>query len=69
METEKLQQEIERSYRTDKDASTGRRITSYYSGGVLYECPEGYLTGEEFVKKGIENINEFCNFVSKSKDR
>ena len=22
--------------------------------------PEGYMTGEEFVKQGIENIDKFC---------
>jgi hypothetical protein len=26
----------------------------------VHECPEGYMTGEEFVKKGIENIDRFC---------
>ena len=24
------------------------------------KTPEGYMTGEEFVRRGIENINQFC---------
>jgi len=24
------------------------------------KTPKGYMTGEEFVRRGIENINQFC---------
>jgi len=24
------------------------------------KTPKGYMTGEEFVRQGIENINQFC---------
>jgi hypothetical protein len=27
---------------------------------ITGKIPEGYMTGDEFVKKGIENINAFC---------
>jgi hypothetical protein len=63
METTKLQQPNETKITSFKPYNPERkkRLTSYYSdSGVFHECPEGYMTGEEFVKQGIENINEFC---------
>jgi hypothetical protein len=35
---------------------------NYSSENQVITCkiPEGYITGEEFVKRGIENVNEFC---------
>jgi len=27
---------------------------------IMRAVPKGYMTGEEFVKQGIENIERFC---------
>jgi len=52
METAELQKKMEideprRHYSDENPAITGK-------------IPEGYMTGEEFVKQGIENIERFC---------
>ena len=33
---------------------------SFENQSNVREVPEGYMTGEEFVRQGIENINQFC---------
>jgi hypothetical protein len=62
MEATKLQQQSEtkitsfRSY----NAESKKRPTNYYSdSGVFHECPEGYMTGEEFVKSAKERITKY----------
>ncbi|GHU78681.1 hypothetical protein FACS1894145_1240 [Bacteroidia bacterium] len=60
MEAIKIQHPTKDFHRPYLRSAEGR-VTGYYTpDGVLHECPEGYLTGEEFVKKGIENIEKFC---------
>jgi len=52
METVKFQQKMEidepRRYYLDKNPAITGKI------------PDGYMTGEEFVRQGIENIEKFC---------
>ncbi|MDR2086144.1 MAG: hypothetical protein LBP72_03105 [Dysgonamonadaceae bacterium] len=37
-----------------------RRYYSDENPAITGKVPEGYMTGEEFVKKGIEDIDTFC---------
>jgi len=52
METAELQQKME--------IDEPRRWYSDENPAVTGKIPEGYMTGEEFVKQGIENIERFC---------
>ena len=37
-----------------------RKKHTFENQNVKRVIPEGYMTGEEFVKQGIENIEKFC---------
>jgi len=37
-----------------------RRYYSDENPAITGKIPEGYMTGDEFVRKGIENIEKFC---------
>jgi hypothetical protein len=65
MDALKFQQEFKkeksRAYRQDPTLPSGWRITGYYTdAGVWRECPEGYLTGDEFEQGCIEDVKAFC---------
>jgi len=52
METAELQKKVE--------IDGPRRYYSDENPAITGKIPEGYITGDEFVRRGIENIERFC---------
>jgi len=53
METAELQKKME----IDDEP---RRYYSDENPAITGKIPEGYMTGDEFVRRGVENVERFC---------